>query len=503
MLKTTKIVFSGEIFASKSHFQQLSLILYSKTDTMKDFSSNTFYPIFQRQKEQLLKIGNTTCKKRIEKLNALKNAVETDYREALKKAIYADFKKPSTETDLTEIYPVISEIKYVKKHLKRWMKRQYVTTPLPLTGSSSYIKYEPKGVCLIISPWNFPINLTLGPLITAIAAGNTVVLKPSEFTPHTSAVLAELIGNIFNAEEVTLVEGAVKETQELLALPFNHIFFTGSPKVGKIVMEAAAKNLSSVTLELGGKSPTIVDKTANIKKAAKKIAWGKYINNGQVCLSPDYLLLHKAVKMEFLKHFKSYIEKFYTNNPQHTDSYCRIINDIHFERLKETISEAEKKGATVITGGLANKTNLYIAPTVITDVPKDTALLKEEIFGPILPVLTYENLKEAIDYINSKEKPLALYIFSKKNSIIQKIIHQTRAGSTCINNTIVQYSNPNLPFGGSNNSGIGKSHGFYGFRAFSNERAILKQHTKSMVEQLYPPYNGFKQKLVNWTIKWF
>lgn len=470
---------------------------------MTDLRTNPFYPIFSKQHERRFIVGNSTYKERIKKLNALKMAVEKTYRTVLKEALYADFKKPFTETDLTEIYPVVSEIKHVKKHLRSWMKPQYVATPLPLIGSSSYIRFEPKGVCLIISPWNFPINLTLGPLITAIAAGNTAVLKPSEFTPHTSAVLSEMIGDIFKPEEVTLVEGAIKDTQELLELPFNHIFFTGSPKVGKIVMEAAAKNLSSITLELGGKSPTIVDNSANIKQAAKKIAWGKCVNSGQICLSPDYLLLHESVKTEFLKQFKAAIEKFYSDNPQQSDSYCRIVNDSHFDRLAQAIKTAESKGATLVTGGLADKTNRYITPTVIADVPKDSTLLQEEIFGPVLPIITYGKLDEAIAYINTKEKPLALYIFSKNKSIVNKIITLTRAGSTCINNTIVQYSNPNLPFGGSNNSGIGKSHGFYGFRAFSNERAILKQHTKSVIEYLYPPYTDVKQKMIDMTIRWF
>ncbi|WP_338731887.1 aldehyde dehydrogenase family protein [Mangrovimonas cancribranchiae] len=464
---------------------------------------NLYLELFNRQKNNQFKVGNTTYKERLKKLKSLRYAVEVTYKQKIREALYNDFKKPELEVDLTEIYPVVSEIKYVSANLKSWMKRQKVETPMALLGSSSWVTYEPKGVCLIISPWNFPFNLTFGPLVSAIAAGNTVILKPSEMTPNSSKVMAEIVKAIFTEDEVALVEGAVETSKALLQLPFNHIFFTGSPAVGKIVMKAAATHLSSVTLELGGKSPTIVDKTANINQAARKIAWGKFLNNGQICVSPDYILIDETVKSDFISAFKKHLNEFYTEEIEQSSDYSRVVNDKHFDRLVNHIENARQCNASIEIGGVSNKTENFIEPTVISNLPEEASLLQEEIFGPILPIKTYGNLEAAIAYINSKEKPLALYIYSKSKSHINYVIKNTRAGTTAINNNVLQYSNHHLPFGGSNNSGIGKSHGFYGFEAFSNRRAVLKQHTKGATEFLFPPYTKLKQKLVDWTIKWF
>ena len=469
----------------------------------KLYPKNKFWNLFKKQRANKFNVGNSTYKQRIKKLNALKKAVEITYRDRIRQALYSDFKKPFTETDLTEIYQVIGEIKHVKSHLKSWMKKQKVDTPLALIGSSSWYKYEPKGVCLIISPWNFPLNLTFGPLVSAIAAGNTAILKPSEMTPNIAGVMKEIVRDLFDENEVALVQGEVEVAQELLKLPFNHIFFTGSPNVGKIVMKSAAEHLTSITLELGGKSPTIVDKTANVKSAAKKIAWGKFINNGQICVSPDYLLIHEEVKDAFLSEFKKQIVTFFDEDASTSNSYCRIVNERHFKRLQNHLEDAKSKHAFIEIGGKTNSEENFIEPTVISNLPEESTLFQEEIFGPILPVKTYNTIGEAISYINSKEKPLALYIYSKSKGIANKIISNTRAGSTCINTNVLQYSNHNLPFGGTNNSGIGKSHGIFGFQEFSNMRSVLKQHTKGSIEFLFPPYNNFKQKLANFTIKWF
>ena len=466
-------------------------------------SNNRYWELFKAQKENQYKVGNTTYRQRIKKLNGLKKAVEFTYRDKIRQALYDDFKKPFLETDLTEVYSIVGEIKFAKQHLKSWLKKQKVDTPFALIGSSSYYKYEPKGVCLIISPWNFPLNLTFGPLVSAIAAGNTAILKPSEMTPHISKVMAEIVKELFEENEIALLEGDVEVSKELLKLPFNHIFFTGSPNVGKIVMKSAAEHLTSVTLELGGKSPTIVDRSANIKSAAQKIAWGKFINNGQICVSPDYLLIHKDVKEEFLNEFKQNIQSFFSEDASASASYSRIVNQRHFKRLNDHLDNAKKLNATIEIGGNTNSEDNFIQPTVISNLPEEASLLQEEIFGPILPIKTYETIDEVVNYINSKEKPLALYIYSKNKRQIQQVIDNTRAGSTCINNNVVQYSNHNLPFGGSNNSGIGKSHGFFGFQEFSNKRSVLKQHTKGSIELLFPPYNKFKQKIVDLTIKWF
>ena len=467
------------------------------------YLNNTFSTLFDSQKANQYNVGNASYKERIEKLNALKKAIEFTYKDKIRQALFDDFKKPFTETDLTEIYPVIGEIKFAKRNLKSWMKRQKVETPLSLIGASSWYVYEPKGVCLLISPWNFPLNLTFGPLISAIAAGNTVIIKPSEMTPNISGVMAEIIRDLFDENEIALVEGEVEVSQELLKLPFNHIFFTGSPQVGKIVMKAASAHLTSVTLELGGKSPTIIDETANLKAATKKIAWGKFVNNGQTCIAPDYILIKDTIKDAFVSELKELLKTFYTDDASVSDSLSRVVNARHFQRLEQHIEDAKKNNATIEIGGRTISEDNFIEPTIISNLPEKSSLLQDEIFGPILPIKTYKKIDEVINYINSGEKPLALYVYSKSKKNSNYIIKNTRAGSTAINNNVIQYSNHNLPFGGSNNSGIGKAHGIFGFQEFSNMRSVMKQHTKSSVEMLFPPYTNFKQKLVDFTIKWF
>ncbi|MBT8221401.1 MAG: aldehyde dehydrogenase family protein [Bacteroidia bacterium] len=458
--------------------------------------------IFNSQTANQFEVGNTTAKQRLAKLDKLYDAV-LKYKQEIREALYADFKKPEAEVDLTEIYIVTSEIKHARRHLKQWMSREKVETPMSMLGSSSWIHYEPKGVVLIISPWNFPINLTFGPLISAIAAGNCVMIKPSEHTPHSSAVMQKIIDEIYDEQEVALIQGGVETSTELLKLPFNHIFFTGAPSIGKVVMAAASKHLSSVTLELGGKSPTIVDETANLGAVATRMAWGKFANNGQVCIAPDYVLVHESKKDALIDAVKEKIEAFYGTDVSKSKDYCRMVNGRHHARVQSMIDDAVANGGKVVMGGESNASEDYIAPTMITDVSLDSKIMTEEIFGPVLPIVTYAKLDEAIDLINSKEKPLALYIYSKSKKNINKIMKHTRAGGTCINNSDVHFFNTNLPFGGSNNSGIGKSHGRYGFEAFSNARSVLQQNIPGALEMLMPPYTDFKQKLIDLTIKWF
>ncbi len=346
---------------------------------------NPYQELFNKQLNHYSVIGATTAKERITKLKTLKKALEVDYRDSIKEALYNDFKKPHLDTDLTEIYPVISEIKLAIQKLHSWMELQPVKTPLSLFGASSWIHYQSKGVCLIISPWNFPVNLTFGPLVSAIAAGNTVVLKPSEHTPNTSKLMEQIVKSIFKEEEVAVVLGGIEVSTALLELPFHHIFFTGSPKVGKIVMKAASENLSSVTLELGGKSPTIVDASANLKKAAKRIAWAKFLNAGQICIAPDYLFIEERVKEPFLKLLKEQIDRFYDSNSSESSSYCRIVNEVHHQRLKGAIEHALSLGDQLVIGGESTNDN-YISPTVIYSLSEESKLMQEEIFGPILPV---------------------------------------------------------------------------------------------------------------------
>ena len=448
------------------------------------------------------KIKNTTSKERIEKLRKLKKNIFL-YRDEIKKALFKDFKKSSSDVDLTEIFPVISEIKHNIRHLNKWMKDEIVPTPLTLLGSKSYIKHEPKGIILIMTPWNFPINLTFVSIINAISAGNSIIIKPSEISEKTSIIIKKIVANTFDKNEIKVILGGTKTAQKLLKLKFNHILFIGSPSIGKIVMQEAAKNLASVTLELGGKSPTIVDEKCNINKAAKRIAWSKFLNNGQVCIAPDYLFVHNKIKEKFIKQLILSIKDLYSNDPIKSDDYCRIVNKKHFNRLINLLEDAKQLGSNIIYGGNINEKENFIEPTLLDNISEKSKMYKEEIFGPLLPIFDFNKIEEVIEFINKNEKPLALYIFSKNNNNIKAIINNTSSGGVCINHSTLHYSNNNLPFGGINNSGTGRCHGIYGFHELSNKKSILKQVlTSSPTDFLFPPYNNFKNKLIEFTIKW-
>ena len=387
--------------------------LLKLTKKMIKNTENPYYNLFQKQKNNQLSIGKTTYNQRIKKLNTLQRAIEVTFRDDIKAALKKDLGKPVIESEITEIYQIVGEIKYAKANLHKWMRNKKVKTPLSMLGASSYIKYEPKGVCLIISPWNFPFNLTFGPLVSAIAAGNTVIIKPSEISTTSSALMKKIIVSTFSENEIVLVEGKAEVSTQLLELPFNHIFFTGSPMVGKIVMKAASKHLSSVTLELGGKSPTVIDQTANLKTAAKKIIWGKFLNCGQICVSPDYILVHQSIKEKFITECKVWLDKYFGKNPKISSAYGRIISPKHFNDLDNRLKEAKLENAIIHYGAETDKSTKYISPTLISDLRDDASLLQEEIFGPILPIVTYNTLENAIAYINNKERPLALYVYSK------------------------------------------------------------------------------------------
>jgi aldehyde dehydrogenase (NAD+) len=459
--------------------------------------------IFKLQQAHQYTVAKTTARERKAKLKRLQEALFA-HKQEIRDALYADFRKHPSEVDLTEIFPVTSEIKHTVRHLSKWTRPHRVKTPLSMFGTSSYIHYEPKGLALIIAPWNFPITLTFGPLVSAMAAGNCVIVKPSEHTPHASRVTKSIIEEVFDEGEVAVVEGGIETSTALLALPFNHIFFTGAPAIGKVVMEAAAKHLASVTLELGGKSPTIVDETANIDAAARRIAWAKFTNNGQICIAPDYLFVHESKKDELLQKLRENIELSYGRDARRSESYARVVNHRHYQRVSSYIEDAKQRGATVAYGGGTDGSEDYIEPTVLTDVDPSSSVMTEEIFGPVLPVYTYKSLDEPIAAINAKEKPLALYIYSKNRSNIRRIIENTRAGGTCINHSAVHFFQHNLPFGGSNNSGIGKGHGFFGFEAFSNPRGVFKQWSPlSAIELMRAPFTKLKQTLIDLSIKYF
>ncbi|MAK07348.1 MAG: aldehyde dehydrogenase family protein [Marinoscillum sp.] len=457
----------------------------------------------KKLKENISKLKLTTSVERINKLKKLKENIllnRADIKEALKK----DFRKNESEVDLTEIFPVIQEINHTIKNLKKWMKDKYVKTPVTLLGSKSYIKYEAKGLVLIITPWNFPINLTFVSLVNAISAGNTVMIKPSEITDYTSKIIKKIVEKTFNQNEVYTILGGSDIAEKILKLKFNHILFIGSPTIGKIVMKAASNHLASVTLELGGKSPTVIDKEVDLKLAAKRIAWAKFINNGQVCIAPDYILINKKLKDKFLKLLIEYIKKLYSDNPKNSKNYCRVVNRKHFLRLNSLIEDAKTNKGKIHFGGRKDVDQLFIEPTILTNISSKSKIHIEEIFGPILPIYEYNFLDDAINFINNNNKPLALYIFSKNKKNINRIINETSSGGVCINHSTLHYSNYHLPFGGVNNSGSGRCHGVHGFKEFSNAKSIFKQLVKiSPTDLIIPPYTRFKEKIINLMIKYF
>lgn len=451
--------------------------------------------VYEAQQQNRAAVAATTAAQRIAKLRALERAM-LERRDEIRAAMWADYRKPASEVDLSEIYPVVGEARHAARHLRRWMKPKRVSTRLALFGASSRIVYEPKGVVLIIAPWNFPFNLTLGPLVSAIAAGNCVMLKPSELTPESTACMKRIIGDLFDENEVAIIEGDASVAEALLHKKFDHIFFTGSPAIGRVVMKAAAEHLTSVTLELGGKSPVFVDETANVAAAAKKIAWGKFLNCGQVCIAPDYALVHESIRDEFVAKLRESIEAM------GSEARGIIVNERHASRVKRLIDTAVAQGAHAVIGGNAN--GREIEPTVLTDVAADAPVMQEEIFGPVLPVLTYRTLDEAFEIVSAREHPLVLYVFTRDRKRAREIIRRTRAGGTAINQTLIHFYEMALPFGGTGHSGIGKSHGRYGFEAFSNARGVLEQRLPfSAIELLYPPYGKkWQQKLIDLTVRW-
>ena len=411
-------------------------------------------------------------------------------------ALYDDFKKPAFEAVLTETSYVILELKDTIKNLKKWAKPKRVYPSILNFPSTDYIYKEPYGKVLIISPWNYPFQLALCPLISAVAAGNQVVVKPSELTPKTSEIISKIITKVFDKNHVSVVEGGVEVSQQLLSERWDYIFFTGSVPVGKIVAKAAAENLTPVTLELGGKSPCIIDETANLKLAAKRIVWGKFVNAGQTCIAPDYILIQKDMKSHFVKYLKEEITKAYGKNPSESPDFARIVNVKNWQRLVNMM-EPDK----VLFGGQSDIKDCYIAPTLVNETSLDSPVMKEEIFGPILPILTYKNETEMDGIISSFEKPLALYIFTENHAFSKQIIEKYSFGGGCINDTMVHFSNKRLPFGGVGHSGIGAYHGSLSFDTFSHKKSMVKKANWLDLPMRYAPYNG-KLQTIKKLLKW-
>lgn len=440
--------------------------------------------LVQRQKA-FFKTGQTKdAQFRKTQLDTLQRAIGEN-QEKILKALQQDLSKSAYEGYLTEVGIVRDEIRFIKKHLLKWTKARRVRTHLFQFPGSSYIYAEPYGVSLIISPWNYPFQLVIGPLIGSIAAGNCTVVKPSEHAPRTAGIFSEIISNNFQRDYIAAIEGEAEVSQALLEEDFDYIFFTGSAAVGKLVMQAAARHLTPVTLELGGKSPCIVDRDVDLNLTAKRIVSGKFINAGQTCIAPDYLLVHREIKRELLERIKFFIHQFYGDDPQLSPDYPRIVNEKHFLRLKRLLHTG-----TVIFGGHCDRQSLYIAPTLLDDIAWDDPIMQDEIFGPILPVLTYDDLADAVSRVKDLPQPLALYYFSNNRQNGEKIIREISFGGGCINDTLLHFANPHLPFGGVGSSGIGSYHGKKSFEAFSHQKSILKRSFRLDAPLRYPPYGN-------------
>ncbi|QSV67709.1 MAG: aldehyde dehydrogenase [Aphanizomenon flos-aquae DEX188] len=420
---------------------------------------------------------------RIAQLQILKQLV-MENKSAIIQALKSDLHKPEFETYATEI-GVNKEIDYALKHINNWTKPKKAAVPWDLFSYSAKIYPEPLGVILIIGPWNYPFQLIISPLVGAIASGNCTIIKPSEFAPHTSNLISELIHKYFSPEYITVIPGSVETSQQLLAEKFDHIFFTGGTAIGKIVMAAAAKHLTPVTLELGGKSPCIIDTDINLEHTAKRITWGKFINAGQTCIAPDYLLVDQKIKPDLINALKKYLEEFYGENPATSPDYARIIHQKHFHRLTNLL-----KCGKVIIGGETKPEELYIAPTLLDNVSLEDAVMQDEIFGPILPIIEYTDINEAITLINSRPKPLALYLFSQNKNLQKRILQETSSGGVCINDTVMQVAVSSLPFGGVGDSGMGSYHGKASFNTFSHYKSVLQNSLPWDIDWRYAPYQG-------------
>ena len=455
--------------------------------------------------KQLQNNSPLALSKRIEYLIRVEEWIKSN-KKVIKEAHYKDLQKPESEIELAEIWYVLSEIKIAKKNLRRWMRpKRMGKSTLALSTAHAWLHYEPRGVVLIIAPWNFPFNLTIGPLVSALAAGNRIIVKPSELTPNVSEMMEKMINEIFKPERVAFFQGNQDVAQALLKHPFHHIFFTGSPSIGKIVMEAAAKHLSSITLELGGKSPTIIDDTAKMEMATKKLAWGKCLNLGQSCISPDYILVHNSKKDQLINQLSNKLNMIYGKSFEEklkSPDLARIVNEHHFDRLDRLLCSAIDQGATIAHGGGKDRQNLFIEPTILDSINLEMNIMKEEIFGPLLPIISYTDLRDCIEIINQRTKPLALYVFSQSNKNIKTIIDNTSSGGMVINEVKSHFLNLELPFGGVNTSGIGRSHGYNGFLSFSNERSMQKNGSLSMIGLTFPPYTEWRKKMIRFVARY-
>lgn len=460
---------------------------------------NTITNIPDRQRAFFRTGATRSVSFRLERIAALKRLI-LEHEEDVYRALKQDLGKSEPESYLAEVVPLIKEIDFVSTHLHKWASPKRVRTPITHRPASSIVCCEPLGVVLIIGTWNYPFQLILAPLIPALAAGNCAVLKPSEAAPATSALVTKLIGEYFDPTVVSVFEGGPETAQKLLKFRFDHIFFTGGPKVGRIVARAAAEHLTPVTLELGGKSPCLVDRDANLSTAAKRIAWGKFFNAGQSCAAPDYVLVHREARKALTDFLADHVRGFYGEDPQQSPDYARIVNAAHFERLKSLLDSVDERH--IVTGGGTDPEDRYIAPTIIADIGWDHKLMEDEIFGPILPILEYSSLDEAIERVNGLPAPLSFYVFTRSGRTADKILASTVSGGCTVNDTVLHVSSPSLPFGGVGESGMGRYHGQAGFETFSNRRSVLKRSFFMDFPLRYPPY-GRNMVLIKKLLNYF
>ncbi len=413
--------------------------------------------------------------------------------DALIQALAQDLGRPAFEAYVADIATIRAEIEHARKNLSRWMKARRVCTPIVNAPAKSFIQPEPLGVVLILGAWNYPLQLVLGPLIPALAAGNCVLLKPSELAPHASKIIATLVPKYLDQSCVCVVEGGAKESAALLEEKFDHIFYTGGQRVGRIVLEKAAKYLTPVTLELGGKSPAIVDRKVELEIAAKRIVWGRFMNAGQTCIAPDYVLAHESIKKPLIEAMQKYISVFYGDTPKTSKDYGRIVSEAHVNRLAALL-----EGQVISCGGEVDVKEKYVAPTILSDVDPESPVMQEEIFGPILPVVTVAHMEEAIQFVNKRDKPLALYLFSKDPELQKTVQLNTSSGGLCINDVLVHTVVPDLPFGGIGASGMGAYHGHFGFNTFSHQKAVVMGSTYVDIPLRYPPFRAMGMKIAKW-----
>ncbi|WP_221091425.1 aldehyde dehydrogenase family protein [Deinococcus aquaedulcis] len=460
------------------------------------------HALFERQRAHRWTAAQTTAAQRQAVLRRLHDAIKRR-RVTLADALRADLGKSRAEAEITELHPVLEEIAHAIRRLPRWMATRRVDTPAMLLGARSEIQPQARGVTLILSPWNYPVNLALAPLVASLAAGNTVILKPSEKAPHVAQALADLLAEVFEPQLVATVQGDADTARTLTELPFDHIFFTGSTAVGRHVMRAAADNLTSVTLELGGKSPALIDISADLRLSAERLAWGKLLNAGQTCVAPDYVLVPEAQRDALLLALDEVIARRYGDRAwlRAGPDYGRMVDAASVERLERLTRESVEAGARVVRGGEFSPAERFIAPTIVADVTPDMPLMQEELFGPVLPVLTYRTLDEALGLIRRLDTPLALYLFTGDDAVTRRVQQDTTSGGMVVNGTVVHLSNPHLPFGGVGPSGMGAYHGEHGFLAFSHQRAILTEPKRSPVRFTYPPYGRPGPRLVAWALR--